>query len=117
MRGIRSLEPAHLADCSAPQRPAGPGRSVATIEPDANGGFRVLIAGPDGFERIVVFKIDDARVVIAERVLETLDEYWVLRAVRNRGWEQTILRLRYCCLKECLCGSSGKIFATAFGPC
>jgi hypothetical protein len=81
------------------------------------GGFCVLITGQDGFQRIVVFKIDDARVVIAERVLETLDEYWVLRAVRNRGWEQTILRLRYCCLKECLCGSSGKIFATAFGPC
>jgi hypothetical protein len=25
--------------------------------------------------------------------------------------------LRYCCLKEYLCSSSGKIFATAFDPC
>ena len=38
------------------------------------GGFRVLITGPDGFERIVVFAIDDDPVGIAERVRETLDE-------------------------------------------
>jgi hypothetical protein len=33
------------------------------------------------------------------------------------GREQTIRRLRYCCFEECLCGFSGKIFATASGPC
>jgi hypothetical protein len=38
------------------------------------GGFRVLITGPHGFERIVVFAIDDDPVVIAERVREMLDE-------------------------------------------
>lgn len=38
------------------------------------GGFRVLITGPRGFERIVVFAIDDDTVMIAERVRETLDE-------------------------------------------
>jgi hypothetical protein len=65
----------------------------------------------------MIFKIDDDPVVIAERVLETLDGYWALRGVRHPSWEQTILRLRYCCFKECLCGSSGKIFVTAFGPC
>ena len=39
-----------------------------------NGGFRVLITGPHGFERTVVFAIDDDPAVIAERVRETLDE-------------------------------------------
>jgi hypothetical protein len=38
------------------------------------GGFRVLITGPQGFERTVVFAVDDDPVVIAERVRETLDE-------------------------------------------
>jgi hypothetical protein len=38
------------------------------------GGFRVLITGPHGFERTVVFAIDDDPVVIAERVRQTLDE-------------------------------------------
>jgi hypothetical protein len=41
------------------------------------GGFRVLIAGSQGFERIeriVLFALDDEPAVIAERVRETLDE-------------------------------------------
>ena len=38
------------------------------------GGFRVLITGPHGFERTVVFAIDDDPIVITERVRETLDE-------------------------------------------
>ena len=38
-----------------------------------NGGFRVLITGPHGFERTVPFAIDDDPAVIAERVRETMD--------------------------------------------
>jgi hypothetical protein len=37
-------------------------------------GFRVLITGPQGFERTVTFAIDDGPAVIAERVRETLEE-------------------------------------------
>ena len=33
-----------------------------------NGGFRVLIAGLQGFERTVTFTIEDAPSVIAERM-------------------------------------------------
>jgi hypothetical protein len=39
-----------------------------------NGGFRILITGPHGFERTVTFAIDDDPAVIAERVRETLEE-------------------------------------------
>jgi hypothetical protein len=38
------------------------------------GGFRVLITGPQGFERTVIFAIDDDPAVIAERVRDTLEE-------------------------------------------
>jgi hypothetical protein len=36
------------------------------------GGFRLLITGPHGFERTVMFAIDDDPAVIAELVRETL---------------------------------------------
>jgi hypothetical protein len=39
-----------------------------------HGGFRILITGPHGFERTVVFAIDDDPTLIAERVRKTLDE-------------------------------------------
>ena len=55
------------------RRVAGP--YEAWIAADAfNNGFRVLIAGPHGFERTVAFAIDDNPAVIAERVRETLEE-------------------------------------------
>ena len=38
------------------------------------GGFRVLITGSHGFERTVIFAIDDDPAVIAERVRETLED-------------------------------------------
>ena len=37
------------------------------------GGFKVLITGPHGFERVVQFPLDEDPVLIAERVRETLD--------------------------------------------
>jgi hypothetical protein len=37
-------------------------------------GFRLLITGPHGFERSVMFAIDDDPAVIADRVRQTLDE-------------------------------------------
>jgi hypothetical protein len=45
------------------------------VAPDPfNGGFRVLITGPEGFERTAVIALDEDPAVIAERVRETLDE-------------------------------------------
>jgi len=38
------------------------------------GGFRVLITGPQGFERTLVFALDDDPAVIAARVRETMEE-------------------------------------------
>jgi hypothetical protein len=38
------------------------------------GTVRVLITGPRGFERTVVFAIDEAPAEIAERVRETLEQ-------------------------------------------
>ena len=38
-----------------------------------NGGLRVLITGPHGFERTVTCAMDDDPALIAERVRETLD--------------------------------------------
>jgi hypothetical protein len=37
-------------------------------------GFRVLITGSHGFERTVMFALDDDPAVIGERGRETLDE-------------------------------------------
>jgi hypothetical protein len=38
------------------------------------GGVRVLITGPQGFERSVAFAIDEDSVIIAQQVRETIDE-------------------------------------------
>jgi hypothetical protein len=38
------------------------------------GGVRVVITGPQGFERTVLFALDEAPAVITERVRETIDE-------------------------------------------
>src|SRR5258708_11483976 len=52
-----------------------PGPHEAWIAADPfNGGFRVLITGPQGFERSVMFSLADAPAVIAKRVRETLEE-------------------------------------------
>jgi hypothetical protein len=39
-----------------------------------NGGFRVLITGPHGFERTVTLSIDYDPAVISEGVRETMEE-------------------------------------------
>ena len=39
-----------------------------------HGGVRVLITGPQGFERAVQFALDEDLVEITERVRATLDE-------------------------------------------
>jgi hypothetical protein len=51
----------------------GPHEAWIAADP-FKGGFRVLITGPQGFERTVVFPLDDDPAVIAERVRETLEE-------------------------------------------
>jgi hypothetical protein len=51
----------------------GPHEAWIAADP-FNGGFRVLITGPHGFERAVTFAIDDDPAVIAERVRETMEE-------------------------------------------
>ena len=51
----------------------GPHEAWIAADP-FNGGFRVLITGPHGFERTVTFAIEDDPTVIAERVRETMEE-------------------------------------------
>jgi hypothetical protein len=51
----------------------GPHEAWMAADP-FKGGFRVLITGPQGFERTVLFAIDDDPAVVAERVRETLEE-------------------------------------------
>jgi hypothetical protein len=52
-----------------------PGPREAWIAADPfKGGFRVLITGPQGFERSVMFALADDPAVIAVRVRETLEE-------------------------------------------
>ena len=38
------------------------------------GGVRVVITGPQGFERTVFFALDEDSAVITQRVRETIDE-------------------------------------------
>jgi hypothetical protein len=51
----------------------GPHEAWIAADP-FKGGFRVLITGPQGFERSVAFAMDDDPAVIAERVREIMDE-------------------------------------------
>ena len=37
------------------------------------GGFRLLITGPNGFERTVTLAVDDDPAVIADRIRQTLE--------------------------------------------
>lgn len=52
---------------------AGPYEGWIATDP-FRGGVRVLITGPQGFERAVQFAIDEDPVVIAQRVRETIEE-------------------------------------------
>jgi hypothetical protein len=38
------------------------------------GGVRVLVTGPQGFERTVTFALDEAPATITERVRETMED-------------------------------------------
>jgi hypothetical protein len=51
----------------------GPHEAWIAADP-FNGGFRVLIMGPHGFEGTVTFAMDDDAAVIAERVRETMED-------------------------------------------
>ena len=50
----------------------GPHEAWIAADP-FRGGFRVLITGPQGFERNVAFALDDHSAEIARRVRETLE--------------------------------------------
>jgi hypothetical protein len=50
------------------------GAYEAWIAPDRLHGVRVLITGPEAFERTVVFAIDETSAVITERVRATMEE-------------------------------------------
>jgi hypothetical protein len=50
------------------------GPHEAWIAADPFKGFRVLITGSHGFERIITFAIDDDPAVITARVREALEE-------------------------------------------
>jgi len=74
-RGISATrrERIEAAVVSGGQHVTGP--HEAWITADARrGDVRVLITGPRGFERTVVFAIDEAPAEITERVRKTLEE-------------------------------------------
>jgi hypothetical protein len=52
---------------------SGPHEAWIAADP-FKGGFRVLITGPQGFERTAVFAIDDDPAAISELVRETLED-------------------------------------------
>jgi hypothetical protein len=52
---------------------SGPHEAWIVADP-FRGVFRVIITGPDGFERSVTFALDDDPAVLAERVRETVAE-------------------------------------------
>jgi hypothetical protein len=66
-------EPIEAAVVAGGKHVSGPHEAWIAADP-FRGGFRVLITGPQGFERAVTFAIDDNPAVIAERVREALEE-------------------------------------------
>jgi len=51
---------------------------------------RCCITGPQGFERTVVFALDDDPAVIAERVRESLDEWGYMAPPARACWRSDI---------------------------
>jgi hypothetical protein len=58
---------------AAGQRLAQPYEGWIAKDP-FTGGVRILITGPQGFERTVTFALDDAPATITERVRETMED-------------------------------------------
>jgi hypothetical protein len=50
------------------------GSPIAEAADPFQNGVRVLITGPQGFERIVMFDMQEDPAVITQRVRETIDE-------------------------------------------
>jgi hypothetical protein len=75
IRGIpgHRRERIEVAVTAGGKHTAGPHEAWIAADPFKK-GFRVLITGPNGFERTVTFAIDDDAAVIAERVRETLEK-------------------------------------------
>jgi hypothetical protein len=69
----RAVCPHRSADRCWRQAVSGPHEPRIVADP-FRGGFRVIIKGPEGFERTVTFALDDDPAVIAERVRETVEE-------------------------------------------
>jgi hypothetical protein len=74
MRGIpgHRRERIEAAVAVGGKHTTGPHEAWITAGP-FRAGFKVLITGPQGFERMV-FKLDDDPAVIAQRVRETVEE-------------------------------------------
>ena len=74
LRGIpgNRREPIEAAVVAGGRHTIAPYEGWIAADP-FNGGFRVLITGPHGFERTVTFAIDDDPAVISDRVRERLE--------------------------------------------
>jgi hypothetical protein len=74
LRGVPSnrRERIEAAVVAGGRHVSGPHEAWIAADP-FNGGFRVLITGPHGFERTVTFALDDDPTVIAERVRATME--------------------------------------------
>jgi hypothetical protein len=75
MRGIpgHRRERIEAAVVAGGKHTTAPHEAWITADP-FRGGFKVLITGRHGFERTMVFALDDDPAVIAERVRETVEE-------------------------------------------
>jgi hypothetical protein len=75
LRGIpgNRRERIEAAVVAGGRQATGPHEAWIAADP-FNGGFRVLITGPHGFERTATFSMDDGPAVIAERVRATMEE-------------------------------------------
>jgi hypothetical protein len=66
-------QPIEEAGIAGEKHTTGPHEAWVTADP-FRGGFKVLITGPEGLERMLALTLDDDPAVIAERVREAVEE-------------------------------------------
>ena len=74
-RGIPShrRERIEAAVVAGGRHTTGPHEAWITADP-FRGGYKIVVTGPHGFERVVTCALDDDPAVVAERVRETLED-------------------------------------------
>ena len=100
--GLRQMrERIEAAVVAGGRHATGPHEAWIAADP-FKGGFRALITGPQGFERTVLFAIDDDPAVITKQDGERLRGHVFCkkpRGRRRRGGSHSKLRSQYCGLR------------------